>query len=121
VCFLAGPTVLILVAIGIYSALRTSWPRWPLVALPFALITELCALVVIPTLPIWHLELVENLKYMGSMEHRLETWDREHGRFSLTQDELNVRSHSLFGPAAKTVQGRRLLLVRKRRNRKLSI
>jgi hypothetical protein len=90
VCFLAGPAVLVLVAIGICSTLRAAWPTWPLIALPVALIVELCALIVTPNLPFWHLELVENVKSMGSVERRLETWGKEHSRFPLTQNELDI-------------------------------
>jgi hypothetical protein len=67
--------------------------------LPFALIIELCALVVVPNLPYWHLELVENAKYMGSIELRLETWGREHGKFPLTEDELHITLGSATMPS----------------------
>jgi hypothetical protein len=89
VCCLAGPTVLILVAVGICSALRSTWPTWPLIALPLALIIELCALVVIPNLPFWQLELVQNVTHMAPLEQRLKTWSTEHGRFPVTQNELD--------------------------------
>jgi hypothetical protein len=54
-----------------------------------ALIIELCALIVIPNLPFWQLELIQNVTHIEPLEHRLKAWSTEHGRFPLTLKELD--------------------------------
>jgi hypothetical protein len=98
-CALAGPLVLFLVAISAYAALRTTRSRWPLIALPFALVIELWAIAAVPNLPIWNLELAQNLNYLGALEHRLRSWDREHGRFPLTNIELDEAVGDIAKPS----------------------
>jgi hypothetical protein len=88
-CALAGPVVILLVGISAHAALGTARLRRALISLPFALLIELCAMAAISNLPIWNLELAQNLNYLGALEHRLRSWDREHGRFPLTNIELD--------------------------------
>ena len=86
---LAGPIVLLLSALGVLAAIRSEWPRWPVLAVPLGFIVAFYAMVCIPNVPLWHLELIGNLNHLGSLEHRLEGWDRIHGRFPLTRAELD--------------------------------
>lgn len=86
---LAGPIVLLLSAIGVLAAIRSEWPRWPVFAVPLGFIVALYAMVCIPNVPLWHSELFGNLNHLGSLEHRLEGWDRIHGRFPLTREEVD--------------------------------
>jgi hypothetical protein len=86
---LAGPIVLLLSAFGVLAAVRSNWPRWPVLALPLGFIVALCVRVYIPDVLLSHSELSGNRNHLGSLEHRLEDWDRVHGRFPLTRAELD--------------------------------
>ena len=86
---LAGPIVLLLSAFGVLAAIRSEWPRWPVLAVPLGFIVALYAMVCIPNVPLWHSELFGNSNHLGSLEHRLEGWDRIHGRFPLTRAEVD--------------------------------
>jgi hypothetical protein len=82
---LAGPIVLLLSAFGVLAAVRSEWPKWPVLTLPFGFIVALYAIVCIPNVRLSHAELSGNRDHLGSLEHRLEEWDRIHGAFPLTR------------------------------------
>jgi hypothetical protein len=86
---LAGPIVLLLSAFGVLAAIRSEWPRWPVLAVPLGFIVSLYAMVCIPNVPLWHSELFGNLNHLGSLEYRLESWNRIHERFPLTRAEMD--------------------------------
>src|ERR1700751_5032145 len=47
----AEPTLILLIVIGVLASLRSSWPRWPVIALPMAIAITLCSLVIVQNLP----------------------------------------------------------------------
>ena len=95
----AGPIVLLLSAVGVLAAVRSEWPRWPVLAMPIGFIVALYAMVCIPNVLLSHSELSGNRNHLGSLEHRLEDWERIHGRFPLTRAEVDS---SLGGVATES-------------------
>lgn len=87
---LAGPLVILLVLVGAFASLRSSWPRWPVVALSIAIVIALYSMVVIPNLPLWDAERIEGIVHLATIEHSLESWGRTNGRFPVAQAELEI-------------------------------
>lgn len=85
---LAGPLVILLVLVGALASLRSSWPRWPAIALPVAIVIALYSMIVIPDFPLWDAERIEGIVHLATIEHSLESWGRTNGRFPVTQAEF---------------------------------
>lgn len=85
---LAGPTVLLLIGIGALASLRSSWPRWPVIALPIALVIVLFSLMVFPSAPLRDLEQTRNADHLADVGHFIAMWSGNGNRFPLTQSEL---------------------------------
>src|ERR1700747_427060 len=82
---LAGPTVFLLIGIGALASLRSSWPRWPVIALPIALVIALFSLTVFPSAPLRDLEQTSNADHLADVGRFIAMWSGNGDRFPLTQ------------------------------------
>jgi hypothetical protein len=85
---LAAPGVLLLTGVGALASLRSSWPRWPVIALPIALATALFSLMVFPSTPLRDMEQTRNADHLADVGHLIAIWSGNGDRFPLTQSEL---------------------------------
>lgn len=85
---LAAPTVFLLIGIGALASLRSSWPRWPVIALPIALVIALFSLKDFPSAPLRDLEQTRNTGHLADVGHFIAMWSGNGDRFPLTQSEL---------------------------------